>query len=872
MRSEAGQDRSCDASTGEATSTGGISGSHISHLRSHFSLPFFALLVAIALTLWLWPSIFGGKVLMPLDILAHNPPHEPAAQAASVHNGLIADMLWENLAWKTFQRKSIAAGELPLWNPGSFCGHPLYATGQASTFYPPNAMFWVMPTLQAYVAFTWLHLWLGGLFMYLFLRRIGVGGLGACAGGLMFAMAGFFAVRFIWPMLLGSAIWLPLMLLWVDRAFDPPGGRMRGRELAAAPLLFALPILSGFLEIAFYAFVACALYTLWLTGRELIHRRAGRAVRAAGTVLGVTLLAAALSAVQLLPFFEVMKLNVRAGQQTYQDALGGSLVAREATTLLVPDALGDPSDHEWFDLGSRTTRPIKSKSGDDFFYFGPKNYVCTGYYFGWLPLSFALLALGCGRKGLFFWALLLFSLLLAFGTPLYRLFFDFVPGADQVRTPFRWMYPATFAGMCLAAMGAQGWYERLCSPAPRRFGRVVAVALVIIGMLGLATVLWTLLRPDWIESLASSILRSDKAAGRNFNNPAELAGLIWVNAFKAAVWLAVALLLLALAWLRAWPPRAAAALGLAALATIALDLGLATGDFNTHADPGLLKSPPPIVQHMQADSGQFRIGRLGWQKNLYPNSPSFYGLQDYGGYDSIILTSFARFMATIEPQKLLMYNIIMNIESRNALDSPLLPLLNLRYLLATAPFEHPDWQKLEVPGNLHLYRIRPERELPRAFLVKVVLPAPDLETALAMLGSGAIDVRTTAVWEAGGAKVITDDDSAAVGTAEITSYANNLVSLRCSTEGRRVLVLCDVQYPGWRAYVNGSRADILTVDGVFRGVCVPAGDSTVEFRYQPASFRLGAAVTLACLGGLVILGFLARRRSRTPAAPALTQL
>ena len=174
-----------------------------------WSLPRFAVFLAIALTLWLWPSVFGGKVLLPLDILAHTPPHAADADS-SIHNPLIADVLYENYAWKHFQRQAIREGELPLWNPSVFCGHPLYATGQASTFYPLNVIFWVLPLPQAYVVFTWLHLFLGGLFMFLFCRRLRVGPFGAAVGGVCFALCGFFAVRLIWPMLLGSAIWLPL--------------------------------------------------------------------------------------------------------------------------------------------------------------------------------------------------------------------------------------------------------------------------------------------------------------------------------------------------------------------------------------------------------------------------------------------------------------------------------------------------------------------------------------------------------------------------------------------------------------------------------------------------------------------------------------
>ena len=36
----------------------------------------------------------------------------------------------------------------------------------------------------------------------------------------------------------------------------------------------------------------------------------------------------------------------------------------------------------------------------------------------------------------------------------------------------------------------------------------------------------------------------------------------------------------------------------------------------------------------------------------------------------------------------------------------------------------------------------------------------------------------------------------------------------------------------WRAWVDGARC-VLTVDGVFRGVEVPAGEHVIEFRYLP---------------------------------------
>ena len=84
-------------------------------------------------------------------------------------------------------------------------------------------------------------------------------------------------------------------------------------------------------------------------------------------------------------------------------------------------------------------------------------------------------------------------------------------------------------------------------------------------------------------------------------------------------------------------------------------------------------------------------------------------------------------------------------------------------------------------------------------------------------------------------------------------------------EGEReaVLVLTDSYYPGWTAEVDGKAADILRADYVFRAVPLSAGRHTVVFKFRPASFLLGAAVS--CLGAAAwsawgILLILRRRR------------
>jgi hypothetical protein len=72
-----------------------------------------------------------------------------------------------------------------------------------------------------------------------------------------------------------------------------------------------------------------------------------------------------------------------------------------------------------------------------------------------------------------------------------------------------------------------------------------------------------------------------------------------------------------------------------------------------------------------------------------------------------------------------------------------------------------------------------------------------------------------------------------------------------SADAPGILVLADLAYPGWGVTLDGRAARILTADGFFRAVAVPAGSHRVVFRYRPLSFYAGAAISLAALIGLL---------------------
>jgi uncharacterized membrane protein YfhO len=104
------------------------------------------------------------------------------------------------------------------------------------------------------------------------------------------------------------------------------------------------------------------------------------------------------------------------------------------------------------------------------------------------------------------------------------------------------------------------------------------------------------------------------------------------------------------------------------------------------------------------------------------------------------------------------------------------------------------------------------------------------------------------------------------GSAEIKEEAPTRIVAEAGMETPGLLVLADNWDVGWRAYVNGRPSPILRTNHALRGVVLPAGRSTVEFRYESASARLGNWLAVASIA--ILLGWCGivawRRRRRAP--------
>jgi uncharacterized membrane protein YfhO len=92
----------------------------------------------------------------------------------------------------------------------------------------------------------------------------------------------------------------------------------------------------------------------------------------------------------------------------------------------------------------------------------------------------------------------------------------------------------------------------------------------------------------------------------------------------------------------------------------------------------------------------------------------------------------------------------------------------------------------------------------------------------------------------------------------------NRVVLVTDLDAPGLLVLSEVYYPGWKAYVDGRETKVLRANYVMRAVALPRGKHIVEFRYDPLSFRIGAVITVLSFAGLLVwLGWAALRKAKS---------
>ncbi len=93
-------------------------------------------------------------------------------------------------------------------------------------------------------------------------------------------------------------------------------------------------------------------------------------------------------------------------------------------------------------------------------------------------------------------------------------------------------------------------------------------------------------------------------------------------------------------------------------------------------------------------------------------------------------------------------------------------------------------------------------------------------------------------------KTFVADSTASI---KLSSYHPNTMVYKTKTSKEQLAVFSEVFYApnGWQAYIDGEKADHFRANYMLRAMVIPAGEHTVEFKFEPRSYYVGTKVSLA---------------------------
>jgi hypothetical protein len=233
-------------------------------------------------------------------------------------------------------------------------------------------------------------------------------------------------------------------------------------------------------------------------------------------------------------------------------------------------------------------------------------------------------------------------------------------------------------------------------------------------------------------------------------------------------------------------------------------------------------------------------------------------LQDIQGYNPTHIARYDEYMNALNESGQ-GYHFIDAYEK--GLHSLLLNLLNVRYIIVPSHPPQENQASLQRFEREHpmVYEddqskvLENPKALPRAWIVHSARKEESSEEALRLLSSEEVDPTQEALLEDEPPQQISQPHDLSADQASVEEYEANRIRLKTSTGAGGLLVLSEVYYPEWKAYVDGQPAPVYATDQLLRSVPIPVGKHEVELRYESWELRAGIAISLVAYAALVTL-------------------
>lgn len=713
-----------------------------------------------------------------------------------------------------FIDQTFKSGHIPRWVPWVYGGLPLHAN-PGSTYYPFHFILsLILPTARVLPAVLVCQFAIGGIGMYLLATELGTRSWIAFLTGLAFqftgiTMAGVYSGhdgRII------VATFAPMVFFLLHRGMKT--GSWSSFIGLGATIGFAM--LSFQVQSAYYLLLAAGGWTIFLAFR---FREATWAV--IGTRMGKALLAVAfafaLAAVNFLPFEDYVSESPRGavGGRGYEYATSFSMPKAEIAGLAIPEQQGF----------------LQTYHGKSFF----KQHT---EYVGAMVMGLLLLGIVFSRRNkywVFFAGVALVALTFSLGgnTPIYKLYFNFLPGTTKFRAPSISFFLVSMSLVIMTALTLEAIAQlrdggpddrsarRAAKSSSKGAGNLVeygAIALMVIAVLMIVM-------------------------SQAIPNPyGEATGWIRFGLFLGIVGLLLS------RWLRGGLQTRTFAIALSVVSLADLWI-IDRHFFQTVPPPEAVYAPDDVLQYLQSqkDDGRVWVFPFGNQAvyhgfdrvgaNTIPlrNYLMTFGIEQAGGEHGNQVQRWNEYAGAGDK---------VYVDWHNFTNSPVfMSAANIRYVISGLDLRMNNTDTATTAMGLkEVYRgptaiiYRNDQALERAYLVPNVQVIPKTDSALGFIRSPAFNPRTVAVVDRPIGTTL--PTTPLIHSSSIKEKTSDKVVVHTSANREALLVLADVYSKGWHAWIDNKPAPIVIANVAFRGVVVPQGEHDVRFEFVPdALFR-----------------------------------
>lgn len=702
-------------------------------------------------------------------------------------NPLITDPIRQQIPWRKLVIDSWKEGRIPKYNPLSFAGTPLDANIQAAAFYPLNIIFLFLNFKIAWTLLIILQPLLAGLFMYAYLRHLNLMGIAAFIGSLAWSFSGFLTAWLTWGTIGHVALWLPLILLAIDKVISHDWQKsivLHSTKVKWIVILTAVLVMSffaGHSQVFFYVALLGFVYALWRV-QQLDDARRRVIRRWLPTSLVVI---AAITAIQWVPLVRFLSQTSRLEDITVWQKSGWFIPWQHLVQFFAPDFFGNPS------------------TGN---YWGEWNYGEFVGYIGVLPLILALVALLVSKRleaGFFRWALIV-SLLFAFPTPIAKLPYALKFPILSSLQPTRLLIIVDFSLAVLAAIGLEALMEK-----KKDWRLPVVLSGFVFGALWVIVFLGTQVAN--VEVVGNWLITK-----RNLLLPTALfiASEVWLfgqGFFRVSIlrYLVYGVM----------------------VGLVAFDLLRFGWKFTPFTPTEYFFPETAVIKFLKEQPKPFRVASLD-PRILPPNVAAYFGIETIEGYDPLYSQRLEEFLVASERGKPDLarpfgFNRILAVTN---IDSALFSYFNARYVLSLTDLDKPFLRQVFVEGETRVYEYL--SALPRVYLAERVkiMGRKSKEETLTELFRESIKNENLAFTEVpvSAASLPLHSEE----TVEITSYLSGEMTFSVRTLNPRFLVVLNPFDTRWQATIDGKRVNILRVNYLFQGIELSSGFHQVRLFYR----------------------------------------